>query len=96
MKIGTRNDFAAKKPKWIKVKLPIGKKYTELMSLVEKNNLNTIKNMHEVIIPGPEGRIEGRYNKGPNNNPPLVILLHPHPAHGGNMNNKVIYNCFNR
>ena len=50
--------------------------------------------MYEVTIPGPEGRIEGRYNKGPNNNPPLVILLHPHPAHGGNMNNKVIYNCF--
>ena len=31
--------------------------------------------MYEVTIPGPEGRIEGRYNKGPNNNPPLVILL---------------------
>ena len=50
--------------------------------------------MYEVTIPGPEGRIEGRYNKGANNNPPLVILLHPHPAHGGNMNNKVIYSCF--
>ena len=50
--------------------------------------------MHEVIIPGPEGRMEGRYNKGKGTNPPLVILLHPHPMHGGNMNNKVIYNCF--
>jgi len=50
--------------------------------------------MHEVTIPGPEGRIEGRYNKGPGSNPPLVILLHPHPQHGGNMNNKVIYSCF--
>ncbi|MBJ57797.1 MAG: alpha/beta hydrolase [Rickettsiales bacterium] len=50
--------------------------------------------MHEVIIPGPEGRMEGRYNKGKGRNPPLVILLHPHPMHGGNMNNKVIYNCF--
>ena len=50
--------------------------------------------MYEVTIPGPEGRIEGRYNKGSIHNPPVVILLHPHPAHGGNMNNKVIYNCF--
>ena len=49
--------------------------------------------MHEVTIPGPEGRIEGRYNKGPNNNPPSDIIA-PAPAHGGNMNNKVIYNCF--
>ena len=50
--------------------------------------------MHEITIPGPEGRIEARYSRGPNNNPPLVILLHPHPKYGGNMNNKVIYNCF--
>ena len=50
--------------------------------------------MHEVIIPGPEGRMEGRYSKAKGSSPPLVILLHPHPMHGGNMNNKVIYNCF--
>ena len=50
--------------------------------------------MHEVTIPGPEGRIEGRYNKGSGNSPPIVILLHPHPKHGGTMNSKVIYNCF--
>ena len=42
MKIDVKTDTPAKKPKWIKVKLPIGKKYTELRSLVEKNNLNTI------------------------------------------------------
>ncbi len=50
--------------------------------------------MHEVTIPGPEGRLEARYNKGEGNSPPLAILLHPHPKFGGNMNNKVIYNCF--
>jgi len=32
----------AKKPKWIRVKLPTGKKYTELRSLVDKYKLNTI------------------------------------------------------
>ena len=31
-----------KKPKWIRVKLPTGKKYTELRSLVDKYKLNTI------------------------------------------------------
>lgn len=30
------------KPKWIRVKLPTGKKYTELRSLVDKYQLNTI------------------------------------------------------
>ena len=30
------------KPKWLKVKLPIGQKYTELRSLVDKYKLNTI------------------------------------------------------
>ena len=31
-----------KKPKWIRVKLPTGKKYTELRGLVDKYKLNTI------------------------------------------------------
>jgi lipoic acid synthetase len=31
-----------KKPNWLRVKLPIGKKYTELRGLVEKYNLHTI------------------------------------------------------
>lgn len=31
-----------KKPKWLRVKLPIGKKYTELRGLVDKYNLHTI------------------------------------------------------
>ena len=30
-----------KKPEWIRVKLPTGKKYTELRGLVEKYKLNT-------------------------------------------------------
>ena len=30
------------KPKWLKVKLPIGQKYTELRGLVDKYKLNTI------------------------------------------------------
>ena len=36
------NKEIVKKPNWIRVKLPTGKKYTELRGLVDKYNLNTI------------------------------------------------------
>ena len=47
--------------------------------------------MPEVIIPGPEGRLEGRYQHSRRPNAPLALVLHPHPEHGGTMNNKVVY-----
>jgi alpha/beta superfamily hydrolase len=47
--------------------------------------------MPEVIFNGPEGRLEGRYHHGKSPNAPLALLLHPHPQHGGTMNNKVVY-----
>ena len=36
------NILPERKPKWLRVKLPTGKKYTELRSLVDKYKLNTI------------------------------------------------------
>ena len=51
LKISNRNNISnkffskkkiEKKPKWIRVKLPTGEKYTELRGLVDKYNLNTI------------------------------------------------------
>ena len=53
--------------------------------------------MPEVIFNGPEGRLEGRYHHAKNPTAPVALLLHPHPQHGGTMNNKVIYamyQCF--
>jgi alpha/beta superfamily hydrolase len=50
--------------------------------------------MPEVLISGPAGRIEARYHKGKGWNAPLAIVLHPHPEHGGTMNNKVTYALF--
>ncbi len=50
--------------------------------------------MPEVIINGPEGRIEGRYHHSEEKNAPVALVLHPHPKHGGTMNNKVVYNLF--
>ena len=45
----------------------------------------------EVIFNGPEGRLEGRYQHGKGETAPIALVLHPHPQHGGNMNNKVVY-----
>lgn len=50
--------------------------------------------MPEVIIPGPEGRLEGRYHHSKQAQAPLALLLHPHPEHGGTMNNKIIYHVY--
>lgn len=50
--------------------------------------------MPEVIINGPEGRLEGRYTHGEAPNAPIALFLHPHPVHGGTMNNKVVYELY--
>lgn len=51
--------------------------------------------MAEVIFNGPDGRLEGRYHQSKNPNAPIAIVLHPHPLHGGNMNNRVVFIMFN-
>ncbi|AUH33890.1 alpha/beta hydrolase [Paracoccus tegillarcae] len=49
--------------------------------------------MPELIFPGPEGRLEGRYHPQPGKpDAPIAIVLHPHPQYGGTMNNRVVYN----
>ena len=47
--------------------------------------------MPEVIFNGPEGRLEGRYHHSKEINAPVALLLHPHPQHGGTMNNRLVY-----
>jgi len=47
--------------------------------------------MPEIIINGPVGRLEGRYTHSKTPNAPLALVLHPHPEHGGTMNNKISY-----
>src|ERR1700720_4595721 len=39
--------------------------------------------MPEVIINGPEGRIEGRYHHARGGTAPMALVLHPHPLTGG-------------
>ncbi len=47
--------------------------------------------MPEVNINGPDGRLEGRYMPGKADKAPIALVLHPHPEHGGTMNNRVVY-----
>ena len=49
------------------------------------------------FIPGPAGRLEGKYYKNPKFGSPVAIVLQPHPQYGGTMNNRIVqlmYNIF--
>ena len=50
--------------------------------------------MPDVIFNGPEGRLEGRYHHSKTPNAPIALMLHPHPQHGGTMNNKIVYSLY--
>ncbi|HIJ43341.1 MAG: alpha/beta hydrolase [Rhodospirillales bacterium] len=47
--------------------------------------------MPEVIFNGLAGRLEGSYHHSKRPSAPIALMLHPHPQHGGTMNNKVVY-----
>lgn len=50
--------------------------------------------MPDITFQGPAGRLEGKYFAQKNNESPIAVILHPHPLHGGTMNNKVTYRLF--
>lgn len=50
--------------------------------------------MPEVIFNGTEGRLEGRYHHSKRSAAPIALMLHPHPLHGGTMNNRVVFGLF--
>jgi hypothetical protein len=50
--------------------------------------------MAELIISGPAGRIEARYTPAPGVNPPIALILHPHPKAGGTMQDPVTITLF--
>ena len=49
----------------------------------------------DIFIPGPSGRLQAKYYKSEKKNPPIALVLHPHPQYGGTMNNRIIYETFN-
>jgi alpha/beta superfamily hydrolase len=50
--------------------------------------------MPDVIFAGPSGRLEGKYQHQKHKTAPIALILHPHPQHGGTMNNRVVYEMF--
>ena len=49
----------------------------------------------EILFTGPDGRLVGKYKKGQSLNPPVALLLHPHPLYGGTMNNPIVTELYN-
>ena len=50
--------------------------------------------MVDLLIPGPEGKIEAKYSHNKRDDSPLVILLHPDPSKGGTMHTKIIFKLY--
>ena len=50
--------------------------------------------MPQVIFPGPEGRLEGRYSPAPRPRAPVAMILHPHPHGGGTMNDRIVQRLY--
>ena len=50
--------------------------------------------MPDIILPGPAGRIEVRYQRQKAVGAPMALVLHPHPQFGGTMNNPLVYDLF--
>lgn len=52
--------------------------------------------IREIVFNGPDGRLEGKYQQSTEKNAPIALIMHPHPLHGGTMNNKVVYSAFHQ
>ena len=50
--------------------------------------------MVDLLIPGPEGKIEAKYNHNSNGNSPIALILHPDPSRGGTMNTKIVFQLY--
>ena len=50
--------------------------------------------MVDLLIPGPEGKIEAKYTHNNNDQSPTVLILHPDPSRGGSMNTKIVYKLY--
>ena len=50
--------------------------------------------MVDLLIPGPEGKIEAKYIHNNDDKSPIVLILHPDPSRGGTMNTKIVIKLY--
>ena len=50
--------------------------------------------MPELIISGPDGRLEARYHHETAIDSPIALILHPHPQFGGTTNNRIVHRLY--
>ena len=50
--------------------------------------------MVDILISGPEGKLEAKYQHNTTNNSQIILILHPDPSRGGSMNSKIIYDLY--
>ena len=50
--------------------------------------------MVDLLISGPEGKIEAKYNHNKNDDSPTVLILHPDPTRGGTMDTKIVFQLY--
>jgi len=50
----------------------------------------------EIFIPGPCGRLHAKYTKNDKPGSPIALVLQPHPQYGGTMNNRIVFETYNR
>ena len=50
--------------------------------------------MVDLLIPGPEGKIEAKYNHNKRDSSPIALILHPDPSRGGTMNTKIVFQLY--
>jgi len=50
--------------------------------------------MVDLLISGPEGKIEAKYSHSKDDKSPIALILHPDPTKGGTMNTKIVFELY--
>ena len=50
--------------------------------------------MVDLLISGPDGKIEANYHHNNEKDSPIALILHPEPSRGGTMNTKVVFELY--